>query len=31
MQFLSVISEEKRLEILDTIDYEIAQEKWCKI
>lgn len=29
MQFLSVISEEKRLEILDTIDYEIAQENWA--
>ena len=29
MQFLSVVSEEKRLEILDTIDYEIAQENWA--
>ena len=29
MQFLSVVSEEKRLEILDSIDYEIAQENWA--
>ena len=29
MQFLSVVSEEKRLEILNDLEYEIAQENWA--